>query len=198
MDTNKHQCKPQRGKPTPRRNRGRGDHANHQLGQRRPSHLNSVASEYLCLGPHKWAVGTTFEWEFDFPMRTNPAYEAKPAPKRKARTSANPKAESAPARKTSKPATPQTATDTPSEKPKRVHLNPDERRERARARAVEHRQKLKEAGLCRDCRQPAILGQTRCLSCADKHRQSRQPAKTGVYGTRVGRISQIHPQPGQS
>ena len=32
-------------------------------------------------GPHKWAVGTTFEWEFDFPVTTNPAYEAKPAPK---------------------------------------------------------------------------------------------------------------------
>ena len=31
--------------------------------------------------PHKWAVGTTFEWEFDFPVTTNPAYEAKPAPK---------------------------------------------------------------------------------------------------------------------
>ena len=27
-------------------------------------------------GPHKWAVGTTFEWEFDFPVTTNPAYEA--------------------------------------------------------------------------------------------------------------------------
>ena len=59
--------------------------------------------------PHKWAVGTTFEWEFDFPITTNPAYEAKPAPKRKTRTSANPKAVSSRARKTSKSATVQTA-----------------------------------------------------------------------------------------
>ena len=59
--------------------------------------------------PHKWAVGTTFEWEFDFPITTNPAYEAKPAPKRKTSTSANPKAVSSRDRKTSKPATVQTA-----------------------------------------------------------------------------------------
>ena len=61
------------------------------------------------VAPHKWAVGTTFEWEFDFPITTNPAYEAKPAPKRKTRTSANPKAVSSRDRKTSKPATVQTA-----------------------------------------------------------------------------------------
>ena len=60
--------------------------------------------------PHKWAVGTTFEWEFDFPITTNPAYEAKPAPKRKTRTSANPKAVSSRDRKTPKPATIQTAS----------------------------------------------------------------------------------------
>ena len=60
--------------------------------------------------PHKWAVGTTFEWEFDFPITTNPAYEAKPAPKRKTTTSANPKAVSSRDRKTPKPATVQTAS----------------------------------------------------------------------------------------
>ena len=41
--------------------------------------------------PHKWAVGTTFEWEFEFPMSTNSAYELKPEPKRKTRKRANPK-----------------------------------------------------------------------------------------------------------
>ena len=64
----------------------------------------------LRVDPHKWAVGTTFEWEFDFPMTTNPAYEAKPAPKRKTKTSANPKAVSSRDRKTPKPATIQTAS----------------------------------------------------------------------------------------
>ena len=126
-------------------------------------------------GPHKWAVGTTFEWEFDFPITTNPAYEAKPAPKRKTRTSANPKAASARSPNTSKPATVHTARPKASEKPKRVHLTPDERRERARARAVENRRKLKELSICKDCRKPVVPGQVRCSSCADKHRKSWKP-----------------------
>ena len=127
------------------------------------------ASPILAETPHKWAVGTTFEWEFDFPITTNPAYEAKPAPKRKTRTSANPNAVSSRACKTSKPATVQTA------KPKRVRLTPDEQRERTRARAVENRRKLKELSICKDCRKPAAPGQVRCSSCADKHRKSWKP-----------------------
>ena len=72
---------------------------------------NCQAGMFLAyVSPHKWAVGTTFEWEFDFPITTNPAYEAKPAPKRKTKTSANPKAVSSRARKTPKPATVQTAS----------------------------------------------------------------------------------------
>ena len=83
------------GKP-----RGRGDEPY--------ADTNGAASNMQT--PHKWAVGTTFEWEFDFPITTNPAYEAKPAPKRKTKTSANPKAVSSRDRKTSKPATVQTAS----------------------------------------------------------------------------------------
>ena len=45
-------------------------------------------------------------------------------------------------------------------------------------RAAENRSKLKEAGLCKDCRQPAIPGQTRCPSCAGNHRQSRRPRQS--------------------
>ena len=123
----------------------------------------TAASSCFCrVAPHKWAVGTTFEWEFDFPITTNPAYEAKPAPKRKTRTSANPKAISSRDRKTSKPATIQTAKPKASSKPKRVRLTPDEQRERARARAVENRRKLKELSICKDCRKPAAPGQVRC------------------------------------
>ena len=125
--------------------------------------------------PHKWAVGTTFEWEFDFPITTNPAYEAKPAPKRKTRTSANPKAVSSRTRKTSKPATVQTAKPKASKKPKRVRPAPDEQREGARARAVENHRKLKELSICKDCRKPAVPGQVRRSSCADNHRKSWKP-----------------------
>ena len=124
--------------------------------------------------PHKWAVGTTFEWEFDFPVHPNPAYDHEPEPKGKKRQPAKPPAPRTPARKVSKPAT-IAAKPKASEKPKRVRLTPEERRERARARAVEKRSKLKEQGLCRDCQQPAIPGQTRCPDCAEKHRRLRGP-----------------------
>ena len=124
--------------------------------------------------PHKWAVGTTFEWEFDFPMTTNPFYPPKPEPKPKTSKTA---AARTPARKALKPAT-TTAKPKTSKKPKRVRLTPEERQERRRARAVETRSKLQDSGLCKDCRQPAIPGQTRCPSCVEKHRQSRRPRQS--------------------
>ena len=94
-------------------------------------------------------------------MTTNPFYELKPEPKRKKK----------------QPAKPATTTAKPkaSQKPKRVRLTPEERQDRARARAVEARGKLKDAGLCKDCRERAIPGQTRCPDCAEKHRKSRGP-----------------------
>lgn len=49
-----------------------------------------------------------------------------------------------------------------------------ERREAHRRIAQERRQKAKELGLCRDCRAEAISGQTRCETCAEKHRISRR------------------------
>ena len=124
--------------------------------------------------PHKWAVGTTFEREFDFPVNPNPAYNRPPKPKRKKKQPAKPAAEPAPEPKVSKPAS-IAAKPKASPKPKRLRLTPEERQERARARAVEARSKLKDAGLCKDCRQPAIPGQTRCPDCAENHRRSRGP-----------------------
>ena len=124
--------------------------------------------------PHKWAVGTTFEWEFDFPVHPNSAYDHEPEPKRKTRKSGKTAAARTPARKVSKPAT-TAAKPKASKKPKRVRLTSKERQERGRARAVETRSKLKDAGLCKDCRQPAIPGQTRCPDCAENHRQSSRP-----------------------
>ena len=49
-----------------------------------------------------------------------------------------------------------------------------ERREYLRIRAREKRKRAKESGRCRNCPNPAIPGQTRCPSCADKHRQSHR------------------------
>ena len=124
--------------------------------------------------PQKWAVGTTFEWEFDFPMLTNSAYQPQPEPKTKTKKPANPNAAHTRARKASKPETALTAKPKASEKPKRVRLTPEERQERQerrRARAAENRHKLKDSGLCKDRRQPAITGQTRYPACVEKHRQ---------------------------
>ena len=93
--------------------------------------------------PHKWAVGTTFEWEFTFPMPTNPFYEPKP----KTRKTGKAKATRNPARKAPNPET-DAAKPKTSKKPKRVPLTPEERRERTRARAAEDRRNMKKSGLC--------------------------------------------------
>ena len=126
----------------------------------------------MVTGLHKWAVGTTFEWEFDFPVHPNSAYDHEPEPKRKKKKPAKPDAARTPARKTSKPAAEKPKA---SQKPNRVRLTPEERQERGRARAAEHRRKMKKSGLCKDCQQPAIPGRTRCPDCAEKHRKSRGP-----------------------
>ena len=73
--------------------------------------------------PPTWAVGTTFEWEFDFPVHPNPAYDHEPEPKRTKKQPATPAAARAPARKVAKPAT-TVAKPKASEKPKRVRLTP--------------------------------------------------------------------------
>ena len=108
-------------------------------------------------------------------MATNPFYELKPEPKGKTKKPAKPKAKSTRAPETPKPPTAKTAKPKAAEEPKRVRLTAEERKERARTRAAENRSKLKDAGLCKDCRQPAIHGQTRCTDCAENHRKSRGP-----------------------
>ena len=108
-------------------------------------------------------------------MTTNPFYELKPEPKGKTKKHAKPKARSTRVPKTPKPATAKTAKPKAAKNPKCVRLTAEERKERARASAAENRSKLKDAGLCRDCRRPAISGQTRCSDCAEKHRKSRGP-----------------------
>ena len=58
--------------------------------------------------------------------------------------------------------------------PKRTPLTPEARRERTRTRDKEKREIAKSLGICRDCGEPAILGQTRCEQCAERHRISRR------------------------
>ena len=51
--------------------------------------------------------------------------------------------------------------------------NPN-RKEQHRLLEQERRRKAREQGLCRDCRNPAIPAQTRCPTCANRHRVSRR------------------------
>ena len=48
------------------------------------------------------------------------------------------------------------------------------RREAHRKAARDWRERAKELGLCRDCREPAIPTQTRCEACAEKHRAAHR------------------------
>ena len=41
----------------------------------------------------------------------------------------------------------------------------------------ERRRQAKLLGLCKSCTNSAILGQTRCPTCAEKHRESRRRSK---------------------
>ena len=48
-------------------------------------------------------------------------------------------------------------------------LTDEQKRELRRVRAAEERQRRKELGLCRDCKNLAVPGKTRCPDCAEKH-----------------------------
>ena len=59
-------------------------------------------------------------------------------------------------------------------RPKRTPQTLQQKRQRERDRWKERYQKAKSLGICRNCDQPAIPGQTRCADCAEKHRVSRR------------------------
>ena len=52
-----------------------------------------------------------------------------------------------------------------------------ERGEQHRLQEQERRRKAKEKGRCRDCNNAGIPNQTRCESCANRHREYRRQAK---------------------
>ena len=52
-----------------------------------------------------------------------------------------------------------------------------ERQEFQRQSQKRVREKRKASGLCKDCRQPAISGQTRCQACAEKRRAKDKEAR---------------------
>ena len=71
-----------------------------------------------------------------------------------------------------------------------------ERKQFHRDSQKRQRQRKKELGRCKTCPQPIIPGQTRCPSCAAKHRQShknatatRQAARTAAQQSKSGTSS---------
>ena len=141
----------------------------------------------LCsyLNPHKWAVGhTTFEFSFSLPEPANSGNCSKTKkkqpvpPPQKSTASTRPRESLAKARKLklhTKPdsASVETKKQERAEYERRRNQTP-ERKEQARLLAQSRQRKAKELGKCGNCIRPAILGQTRCETCAENHRQSRR------------------------
>ena len=99
-------------------------------------------------------VGSTFEYEFDFPVITHKLYgSAKPDKSKKRPTpSTSRPAEIKPAPEPPRPAFPKTEAD---------KLTPAQRKERNRANRSALRQRRKGLGICRDCKKLPVPGKTR-------------------------------------
>ena len=112
--------------------------------------------------PHTWAVGSTFEYEFDFTVVTHQLYgSAKPSESKKRRTpSTSRPAEAEPVPEPKRLALPKT---------KGIKLTPEQRKEWDRANRAALRQRRKELGICPDCKNLALPGKTRCPDRAEKH-----------------------------
>ena len=61
-------------------------------------------------------------------------------------------------------------------------LTDEQKKELRRVRAAEERQRRKELGICRDCKNLAVPGKTRCPDCAQKHNRRRTvPHQAGYH-----------------
>ena len=104
---------------------------------------------------------TTFEYEFDFPVITHRLYgSAKPDESKKPATSS-----------TSRPAEIKRAPEPKipaARKTKGTKLTHNERKERDRSDRVAFRQRHKELGICRHCKNLAVPGKTSRQNCAEK------------------------------
>ena len=122
--------------------------------------------------PRKRAVGGTLEFTFKLPKAANHG-NTQP---RKPRAKAHPKPAEAKIRNTPK-----------VREEKRTY---QDGRNYASARAAKIRADTLAKGLCLNRRQPAIAGQTRCPTCAEKHRQGdRRRRESSTPGRNNAKIS---------
>ena len=129
-----------------------------------------------CVSPHGRVEGRTWELSFDLPWPKNGGSSPKKKPVRARcpkRTTVKTAKKANPKRRQKPTPTPVDRTQSRQEYERERRQTP-ERREYCRLKAQEHRQKAKEAGLCRGCPSPAIPGQTRCETCAEKNRVYRR------------------------
>ena len=168
-------CEEPPGKRLPRRC---GDVPESHQGQRPPGKV----------APPTRAVGRIFEITISLPEPANgggrPPGRGKPSRKPKGtRSASKPRAKAAPKGKQPKRRHELSPTEVEAKSAERLEFdrrrrNTPERRDYHRLHAQEQRRKAKELGICRDCRAPAIPDQTRCETCAARHRLSRRKWQT--------------------
>ena len=112
--------------------------------------------------PHTRTIGGTLEVSFILPRpdnlgNTRPRKRKATTPTQKVQANA---AKSKPARPAMKPL-----------------LTVEQKQELRQVRAAENRQRRKELGLCKDCLNKAIKGQSRCSTCLENNRQRRKRQK---------------------
>ena len=134
----------------------------------RPYLDRAVAMDTL-VPPLTRALGGTLEFRFPLPKQANAG--GRPSRKSRARHDSNLAVHCV---NRGKPIGTVTANIAEPNKLQRTHLTREKRNERARALAVEHRQRRKALGLCRDCPHEAIPDQTHCRDCSEKHRRSNK------------------------
>ena len=116
-----------------------------------------------CREPPQGRVeGRTREHSFDLPWPRNPGS----SPRKKPIQTRHQKSTTV---KTTRKATPKSRQEY-----ERQRSTTQEHREQQRLRAREQRRRAKERGLCVNCGEPAIPDQTRCPTCAEKHRVDRR------------------------
>ena len=121
--------------------------------------------------PAEYSKRITFQHTFPLPRRPHAETKQTKRTRKKHRSPKSKDHEKKPS--TTKAKNPDAAKETRRDYERSRNKSP----ERMAYQRLYQQKKQQEAialGLCKHCRRPAILGQTRCESCAEKHRLSRR------------------------
>ena len=136
------------------------------------------------LNPQKRVEGRTFECRFPLPGTGSKGHHSTKDKKKPSRKPPRKNTAKSPQNATSKVGKPvhhpePTLDEVEARRQERLEYDrrrnkTPERKEYHRLAAQARQRKAKGLGICRSCPLPAILGQTRCPTCAETHRQSRR------------------------